>query len=276
VVLAMGLPSWMRRNEESIDLMVELHVSEHVLAELAAYEAEQSEANERELEEQNPGWWAPALYAWTLALCYFQQARYPDLVQRGAVSHQTVWQEGEWWRPLTALTLHGDLLHLLSNIGFGLLWAIPLQRLLGPGLMLWSILATGFFGNLITSALRHADPAVSIGASTAVFGLLGVLVTVRITAWVQLHSRWQWRQVLLPLGAGCALLALLGSQPADMLGHPIDNLAHLFGFLSGLALGPVLQAAFPASWRSAPATHWLAWLTLVPLVAAWGVALSRG
>jgi len=69
----------------------------------------------------------------------------------------------------------------------------------------------------------------SIGASTAVFGALGLL-----TAWQflrRLEHPGRRIKALLPLGAGLALLGFLGSSA-----HA-DILAHLFGFLSGLVIG---------------------------------------
>jgi len=271
VVLAMGLPCWIRRTTDGMALLVEPHVIALVQAELAQYAREQAEESARELEERPGNWWAPAGYVWALALAYLQQARDPTTaIAEGAVSHEAIWREHEWWRALTALFLHGDLQHLLSNIGFGLLFAVPLQRLIGPGLMLWSFLLTGFVGNLWASLIRSGDSVNSIGASTAVFGVLGTLVGVRMWGWIRANARWHWREIIVPLGGGCALFALLGASPVDWRGQPIDNIAHLTGFLSGLILGALWIWATPERMRTG---HWalgLAWLALVPVLLIWG------
>ncbi len=49
---------------------------------------------------------------------------------------------GEWWRVVTALTLHADLPHLLSNLVFGALFGYPAARLFGPGVA-WFLILVG-------------------------------------------------------------------------------------------------------------------------------------
>ena len=51
-------------------------------------------------------------------------------------------ERGEWWRVFTALTLHADLLHLLSNLAFGALFGYPAARLFGPGVA-WLLILVG-------------------------------------------------------------------------------------------------------------------------------------
>src|SRR3954469_337712 len=127
---------------------------------------------------------------------------------------------GEWWRTVTALTLHGDAGHAVGNAVLGGLLLALLSRALGPGIASALLLLAGAGGTLAAATLMRRD-FVSIGASTAVFGALGalaVLPQLRRRAWV-------------PLGAGVALLAFLGtSGRSDLAGH-------LCGFAAGVALG---------------------------------------
>jgi len=269
VVLAMGLPCWIRRTTDGMVLLVEPQAANAVEAELAEYEREQAAAQSEELEERPGTWWAPAAYVWALALAYLHQTRdSAEAIARGAISHATVWGEKEWWRSLTALFLHGDLQHLLSNIGFGLLFGVPLQRLIGPGLMLWTFLLTGVAGNLWVTLVRTGATN-SIGASTAVFGVLGALVSVRACGWIKANARWHWREIIVPLGGGCALFAFLGASPMDWRGQPIDNLAHLTGFLSGLLLGAIWVWAMPERVRAGRWAIALAWTALLPVIFVW-------
>lgn len=60
-------------------------------------------------------------------------------------------QQGEWWRAVTALTLHSDFLHLLGNLGFGVLFGLFVSQHLGSGLAWFSILMAGTLGNIISS-----------------------------------------------------------------------------------------------------------------------------
>jgi membrane associated rhomboid family serine protease len=133
---------------------------------------------------------------------------------------------GEWWRLLTALTLHADALHLLGNITFGGLFMLKLCQLLGSGPAWLLVLLSGAGGNLI-NALVQAPTHRSIGASTAVFGAVGLLAMINL-----LHYRQSlWRRWLLPFAAAIGLLGILGTN-----GDNTDILAHLFGFLCGAIL----------------------------------------
>ncbi len=175
-------------------------------------------------------------------------------------------QAGEWWRCITSLTLHADEPHLLGNLvalwGFG----FAVCRSLGVGIGWMSILLSGFLGNLI-SATGHGDAKLAIGASTATFGALGILVMLQAR-----RNARRWRtfsffqnRAWIPIVAGLILLGFLGTAPnADQVGH-------LWGFLSGMGLGVLV---FPIAdkrlhlWMQIP----FAQLALVIPVVAWKIA----
>lgn len=135
----------------------------------------------------------------------------------------------EWWRAITALTLHLDQEHLLGNVLFGAVAGMAASRLLGPGVAWASILGAAALANyaetLITPITHRA-----VGASTAVFAALGLLSGMawrqRLTQRERLWYRWA------PLIAGICLLTLLGAGTAH-----VDVLGHGLGFLFGLAVG---------------------------------------
>jgi len=135
----------------------------------------------------------------------------------------------EWWRALTALTLHLDQEHLLGNLLFGVFAGIAAGRLLGPGVAWASILSAGAIANyaeiLIAPATHRA-----VGASTAVFAALGLLSGLAWRQRLSLRER-RWYAAA-PLIAGICLLTLLGagSEHVDVLGHAL-------GFLCGVGLG---------------------------------------
>jgi rhomboid protease GluP len=136
---------------------------------------------------------------------------------------------GEWWRALTALTLHLDQEHLMGNLLFGVVAGMAAGRLLGPGVAWASILGAGALANyaeiLIAPATHRA-----VGASTAVFAALGLLSGL---AWRQrLTFRERRWYASAPLIAGICLLTLLGAG-----NEHVDVLGHALGFLFGVGVG---------------------------------------
>jgi len=150
----------------------------------------------------------------------------PDWVERGGAQSTRI-LAGEWWRAVTALTLHADWGHLASNLVIGGIFIVLLCRELGSGLAWSLLLGAGTLGNLANAALQPSTHT-SVGASTAVFGAVGILAALStVRHWHNLRRRW-----LLPVAAAVALLALLGTE-----GKNTDLGAHLFGFMYGGFLG---------------------------------------
>jgi membrane associated rhomboid family serine protease len=148
----------------------------------------------------------------------------------GAVSGRQILEHGQWYRLVTALTLHADVVHLVGNIIIGGVLVHFLCRLLGNGLGWFLILASGTLGNLM-NILLHGNSHNSVGFSTAVFGTIGILSGYQAIS----KRSAALKQILLPLAAGAGLLAFLGA------GGPRTDLgAHFFGLLAGAALGGLL------------------------------------
>src|SRR5678815_1618065 len=156
---------------------------------------------------------------------------------------------GEWWRAVTALTLHGDSGHAAGNAVLGGLLLALLARSVGPGMASALVLLSGVAGTLAAAGLLRQN-FVSIGASTAVFGALGSLAALAR------YGRRTW----MPLGGGLALLALLGtSKRADLA-------CHLCGFVSGVLAGAAVSLLPPLRNRDAQALLAVA-TGLVPVAA---------
>ena len=173
---------------------------------------------------------------------------------------------GEWWRPVTALTLHADLPHLLANLAFGALFAWPAGQILGPGIA-WLLIVLGAAGAYALDALLHPPTHSLLGASTAVFTALGLTAAV---AWRRRAThRVTPMQRAAPLIAGVALLAFTG-----MGGERTDVLAHVLGFAAGAAIGALgAGLPWPAPGRRGP--QWAAGAAALALVAAaWAAALA--
>lgn len=97
-----------------------------------------------------------------------------ELYLRGGLIPAEV-ASGEYWRLVTAGFLHGSLIHLATNM-LSLYWlGIPLERILGRGRML-AIYLLSLLGSSVSVLLFTAPVSLTIGASGAVYGLMGALL----------------------------------------------------------------------------------------------------
>lgn len=181
-----------------------------------------------------------------------------DWYRRGSASAAAI-TDGEVWRAITALTLHVDLTHLVGNVAAIAVFGAGVCRQVGPGLGVWLLLLAGAGGNTV-NALLHATGHSSVGASTSVFGAVGVL------SGLSAARGWVWRRAWMALGTGLALLAMLGT------GERADLGAHFFGFLTGGLLGVIAGTiVVRPPGRVEQAT--LALATAGVVAACWAVAL---
>ena len=175
--------------------------------------------------------------------------------------------DGQWWRLVTALTLHADWVHLSSNLAIGGIFVIFLCRELGSGLAWSLLLSAGILGNLVNACVQEPGHS-SVGASTAVFGAVGILASLSVVRYRhQLQRRW-----LLPVAAAMALLALLGTE-----GKNTDLGAHLFGFIYGSFLGLITEYLIGRRGCPGPMLNaLLAMMSVAAVVGAWWAAINVG
>lgn len=150
----------------------------------------------------------------------------PDWTHLGRAQAALI-RDGEWWRTITALTLHADWTHLSGNLAIGGIFIFFLCREVGTGLAWFAILAAGTIGNYANAWLQNPSHS-SVGASTAVFGAVGILAAIGMVHYRH-HTRKRWQ---MPIAAALALLGILGTE-----GKNTDIGAHLFGFTAGIGLG---------------------------------------
>jgi rhomboid protease GluP len=142
----------------------------------------------------------------------------------------TPWHEGQWWTLFTAIYLHGGLLHILFNV----LWIRQLgpavEELYGPARLVVIFTVAGAVGFLASNLLVYDF---TIGASGAIFGLLGALVAFGhkrggVFGTMVLKQYGQWALVLFVFG---------------FLMPGVNNIAHAGGFAGGLVAGLALALA---------------------------------
>ena len=157
---------------------------------------------------------------------------------------------GGWPRLLTALFIHGNLAHVLMNTAGALAFGAPVARLLGlrglgPMVFFAFYLLCGALANYGFARLHPGTEALLVGASGAVFGLIGAAPRI-------LAGRGRLAPVFDPRVRGMTaawvglnlLVGLLGAAPGLGEGQAVAWEAHVFGFLAGLLLiGPATWAA---------------------------------
>jgi membrane associated rhomboid family serine protease len=176
----------------------------------------------------------------------------------GAVSDRIM--DGDLFRTVTALMLHSGLVHLMGNMVGIALFGTAVCGVTRPGVGWLMVLLTGALGNLVNAAVQSPVHR-SIGASTAVFGAIGLLSAFQF--WSKYRRPGHRLKAWLPLAGGLALLGILGTS-----GVRTDVMAHLFGLVAGLLIGtPYILFIH----RPLPDKHQtIAWcITVGILVLAW-------
>jgi len=245
VALAMGESIRVEHGDQpgEFDLQVEPDAVVKISEEIRQYEKESEIVRIPKIVPSNwakypSGWAYYSVWAAVLMVVFYYQQTHQEFADRGASSSIGLMRDGEWWRPFTALFLHADLGHIIGNLAGGALFGMLASKSIGP-FKAWSmILLSGTLGNVITSALTYPEPFTSIGASTAVFGALGILSGIGLVENLREKVSMPWVRVVAPLLAGFVLLGWLGGGTP---GSNTDVLGHVFGFLAGVVAGMVCR-----------------------------------
>jgi len=269
VLRALGIPFEIGRDGEGFFVGVPPEYAQTALDELGMYEEENEDWPPR---FDNPplmsrGKFAVGVYATLLILMHpiGQNGLFGRNFWDAGMMRAELVRSGEWWRAVTALTLHSDLPHLGGNIVFGALFAVLAGHALGAGLTWWLGLLAGTLGNYANAWLQEPSHS-SIGASTAVFGLLGASTAYE---WLRRHAlNYAPMRRFAPLAGGAVLLGYLGTA-----GENTDVMAHVTGLGSGLLLGAIVSLARLPERLSPTVQRVLGALTLGGLVLSWLLAM---
>ena len=154
---------------------------------------------------------------------------------------------GEWWRLVSPVLVHASLIHLLFNMYALWLFGPLVEQMYGPWRFMLIYLLTAAAGSV--ASYLFTGPAPSVGASGAIFGLLGVLLAASRAHRPVLDRRA--RMIMGQVGAIIVINLLLGFG----LMAGIDNAAHVGGLVAGLWLGfvmpPVRVETLASYWRVA-------------------------
>jgi rhomboid protease GluP len=272
VLLAVGIDCRLIEEDGGTALYVAAHQAQEARQQLDAYEQENrpETALAAETRPALHGLGAVLVYGMVLLFFFGADQRHSwsiDWSVSGAAQAGLI-QDGAWWRTITALTLHIDHSHLLTNLIAGMAFSLPVAQVLGAGLAWLAILLAGALGNGL-NALLHPATHTAIGSSTAIFGALGILSGYtqqrRTTHWRSLIRRW------MPLAVGSMLLAYLGFGDGQT-----DVGAHVAGFVIGGGLGLVLGRCTQLVPQGRLAQRIYALLAGALLALAWLLALKTG
>ncbi|HEY8391675.1 MAG TPA: rhomboid family intramembrane serine protease [Capillibacterium sp.] len=193
------------------------------------------------------------------------------LIRLGAKYNPRLWM-GEYWRFLTPLFLHAGWEHFLFNSIALLQLGGIVEKLFGAGRFL-TIYFTAGIGGTVASVLFRPD-TISVGASGAIFGLLGALIYFSIRC-PQTARGLFGRSLWLTLGLNLVLSFVLPG---------IDYMGHLGGLVAGLlcayALGLGKKDQLPGRWLWRILLFVLMTTTIVqaalPPPAKWHLPLETG
>ncbi|PON50947.1 Peptidase S54, rhomboid [Parasponia andersonii] len=154
------------------------------------------------------------------------------LKQLGALDRNLVVENGQGWRLLSCMWLHAGVIHLLANMLSLLFIGIRLEQEFGFLRIGILYVFSGFGGSLLSSLSNPSErPTISVGASGALFGLLGAMLSELLTNWTIYANKCA---ALLTLVFIIVLNLAFGFLP-----H-VDNSAHIGGFIAGFLLGFIL------------------------------------
>ena len=278
VLQARNMPHALVHHEGLWRLFVPVGFAQAAFEELSHYNVENVDWPPK--EEAPPlrsrGIFAVSLYALILLLAHpaGQRGLFGfNLWESGRMEASAV-RAGEWWRTVTALTLHVDGSHLAGNLAIGAIFSIFAAHLMGAGLTWLCILLSGALGNLANAYLQ-ADGFRSVGASTAVFGALGLLTAFE----------WTRRRILrlsplrriAPILGAAVLVGYLGvggsGSGLESTGR-VDVIAHLTGFGAGVLLGLGVGRSRLPEFLGPRGQQLLGALCLALLALAWFAGLS--
>ncbi len=170
--------------------------------------------------------------------------------------------QGQWWRLITATFLHAGIVHLSLNGAFLLIFGNLHERLVGPWRFLTVYLLSGIAGAL-AAALTEGDK-VGVGASGAIFGVIGACLPAMLRVAREVPPRWLLRRLF-------ALISVLILN--TYIGLSVEFVS-LWAHAGGLAAGVAIQLALIGLDRAVGARA--EGMVRGGAVALWGASLLLG
>ncbi|MDY0395371.1 rhomboid family intramembrane serine protease [Virgibacillus halophilus] len=138
--------------------------------------------------------------------------------------------QGDYWRLITPIFLHANFMHALFNSFSLLIFGPALEQMLGKTKFIIAYLIAGMVGNIATYAFHPTAFVVFIGASGAIFGLFGIYMYMVMFR----------KDLIDSANAQIILVIFVIGLIMTFLQPNINIQAHIFGFIGGAALGPIV------------------------------------
>ena len=137
--------------------------------------------------------------------------------------------QGQFWRFLTAIFLHGSGGHLLYNLFALMLFGFILEKIIGTKNFLIVFFGSGILANLVSIFFYPS----SLGASGAIYGILGAVIILRPTMMMWVHG------ALMPMWLA-GIVWIVGDVIGIFIPDNIGHIAHLSGIFVGTFIGLML------------------------------------
>ncbi|CAK9160979.1 unnamed protein product [Ilex paraguariensis] len=167
------------------------------------------------------------------------------LEKLGALQWNKVVHKHQEWRLITCIWLHAGIIHLIVNMLSLVFIGVRLEQQFGFVRIGIIYLLSGFGGSILSSLFVRNS--ISVGASGALFGLLGAMLSELLTNWTIYTNK---------AAALITFLIIVAINIAVGILPHVDNFAHIGGFLTGFLLGFILLARPQFGWmvgRNQPA-----------------------
>ncbi|CAL0333254.1 unnamed protein product [Lupinus luteus] len=151
------------------------------------------------------------------------------LTKMGALQWDSVVNHHQGWRLISCIWLHAGIIHLAANMFSLVFIGIRLEQQFGFVRIGIIYLLSGFGGSVLSSLFLRTN--ISVGASGALFGLLGAMLSELITNWSIYSNK---------VAALLTLVVIIVINLAIGILPHVDNFAHIGGFLTGILLGFIL------------------------------------
>ncbi|CAN1184314.1 RHOMBOID-like protein 2 [Linum perenne] len=159
------------------------------------------------------------------------------LEKMGALEWDKVVHKHQGWRLLTCMWLHAGVIHLLANMLSLVFIGIRLEQQFGFVRVGMIYLISGLGGSILSALFIQKN--ISVGASGALFGLLGAMLSELLTNWTIYSNK---------IAALLTLLVIIAINLAIGILPHVDNFAHIGGFLAGFLVGFVLLVRPQFGW----------------------------